>query len=175
MLPLRNENVALHFALWSLVREEGCVPVVRKLTILSLYSRLLTDIVDLFGYAVERKWLTLNSTGFEILESQVKMSFLKAQGPFRDESVKVSSVGININVNVALFLCNGHEPEAFFALNVAQVPDEYQVPRPIMQPRCWPIVETTKLPLPTNGVPVGLGGCRVVVGFPGLLFGVFGW
>lgn len=55
MLPLRNENVALHFALWSLVREESCVPVVRKLAVLGLYSRLLTDIVDYLGSAVERK------------------------------------------------------------------------------------------------------------------------
>lgn len=136
MIPLRDKDIALHFALWSLVREEGCVPVVRKLAVLGLYGRLLTDIVDHLGSAMGREWLTLNSTGFDILELQVRMSFLKAQGPLRDESVNVSSVSVNINVNVALFLCDGDEPEAFSALNVAQVPDEYQVPRPIMQPRC---------------------------------------
>lgn len=66
------------------------------------------------------------------------------------------------------------EPEAFSIRNVAQVPDVNQVPRLIIQPLCWPCVETIRFPRFDFGVPVLVGseGPRVLVGSS--FRGVFG-
>ena len=66
------------------------------------------------------------------------------------------------------------EPEVFSIRNVAQVPDVNQAPRLMIQPLCWPCVETTRFPRFEFGVPVFVGsdGLRVLVGSS--FRGVFG-
>lgn len=109
------------------------------------------------GTILEIGELTENVDEVFTLESQVSISFSNVQDPLLDARVKKSSL---LAVRTPM---SGDVPAT---LNLAQVPNLYQVPRLMIQPFRRPLVNTSKFPRPVNGLPVGEGpGCSLVVGF----------
>lgn len=110
----------------------------------------------------------MNSLGLLTCGPQVRASRSKAQGPLLEFRVNKSPEGyFTLANNSRGVMCgkHGHEPDSFSARKVAQVPEENQVPKLMIQPCFRLSLSTIKLPRPANGVPgaVGSGLPMVVV------------